>query len=112
MKITLISPTNKVKEVPTGFSWTYLLFGPLVSLFRADFVDVILYFVAYALLAYFIPQSGAPGLAHYIAVMLNLIGSATYNNGWIRRHVYKGWRAATPLDIQKLTSLHIKVGKQ
>lgn len=112
MRITLISPNGKVKEIPTGFSWTYLFFGPLVPLFRADWGEFILYVVFFAILAYLIPRSAAPNFIYYLPFTLNLIRAIPYNKRYIKDLVSRQWRAATPLDIQKLTSLHIKVGEQ
>ena len=113
MKITLISPKGRVKEAPTGFSLTYLLFGPLVPLFRAYWLEFIFYVAFYAIMSYLIPRSGSKDLIYYLPGMMNLYGAVTYNKRYIKGLVQQWhWRAATPLDIQKLTSLHIKVGKQ
>lgn len=89
-----------------------MFFGPLVPLFRSDWGEFIFYVVFFAILAYLIPRSADPNFIHYVPILLNVSGAIPYNKRYIRKLVQHQWRAATPLDIQKLTSLHIKVGEQ
>lgn len=49
MEVTLINKKTEIsKTVPTGFSWTVLLFGCFVPLFRSDFKWAAIMFLATA----------------------------------------------------------------
>lgn len=49
MKVQLKNDIGIVKEVPVGFSWTMLFFGPLVPLFRGDLKWMVLFLLTVAL---------------------------------------------------------------
>ncbi len=46
MLVNLENDVGVIKKVPVGFSWTMLLFGPLVPLFRGDFKWMVLFLLA------------------------------------------------------------------
>jgi hypothetical protein len=49
MKVQLKNDAGIIKEVPVGFSWTMLFFGPLVPLFRGDLKWMVLFLLTVAL---------------------------------------------------------------
>jgi len=46
MLVNLENDVGVIKKVPVGFSWTMLLFGPLVPLFRGDLKWMVLFLLA------------------------------------------------------------------
>lgn len=79
--------TNQVKRVKAGFSWTTLLFGAFVPLFRADWTWFLLMLVSNIVLAFYVSPYGALGLEIVLAFI--------YNKYYIQRLETKGFK---PMD--------------
>ena len=59
MKVKMHNQTsNKTKSVPTGFSWTTMLFSGFPALFRGDFGYAIMIFVSSCLSGYIVGNFG------------------------------------------------------
>ena len=79
MKTMVNLTTGHKEEVPTGFSFTGLLFGVFVPLFRGDFVTVIVCLAVCIVTAGF----GVLVIWPFLAFC--------YNGYYIRRMEEKGW---------------------
>lgn len=84
MAFTQITLTNgrQSKVAPAGFSWTFLLFGAFVPLFRGDFLNALGFFVL-SIVANLI----LPGAAFFVA----LGGAFIYNKYYINQLLDKGY---------------------
>jgi hypothetical protein len=70
--------TNETRQAPVGFSWTTLLFGFCVPLFRGDFLNSIIQFVLMCL-------TGGISM---------LVFCTIYNKQYIKSLVSKGFEAS------------------
>lgn len=84
-----LTKDNKAKSVPVGFSFTTFLFSFFPSLFRGDFIAVLV-----ILAMIFIP----------FAALLFPCVPAMYNRIYIARLLKDGWRM-TDIDAQQYASL-------
>jgi len=78
--------TGELRDVPVGFSWTSLLFGPFVPLFRGDlkyFFGIVLGGFVFGILTY--------GIA---ALVLWIWQAFSYNQRYVRSLLEKGYKPA------------------
>lgn len=95
MEIDLINKkTNEVKTAPLGFSWTVLLFGCFVPLFRSDFKWAAIMFLATASMATFTMGFGG--------IIVTIIFGFIYNNLYITDLLNKGFEPRNQKTIDKL----------
>lgn len=93
--------TGLSKEGFYGYSWTTLFFGPLVPLFRADFLT----FLGYVIIVFIISlmTSGIGGFFTFI------IWSFFYNNFYTKKLLDRGYKFNGNTDENKLASTALGV---
>ena len=84
MKIVFEHPsTGEIKVAPVGFSWSTLLFGALIPLYRGDYKWAILMFIIDCLT---------------LIVIGHFIFAVIYNEIFIKDLVRKGFRVRDVID--------------
>ncbi|MCL1605967.1 HrgC protein [Phascolarctobacterium sp. ET69] len=73
--------TGVIKNVPTGYSWTTLLFGFFPALFRGDLKWAVIFFIANITIAWFTLGIGA--------LIFNIVFAAFYNKIYIKELMAK-----------------------
>ena len=99
MAVAILENNGLRKEVRLGFSWTTFLFGFFVPIFRQDWKNAGIFFVA-GLVAAIVGQFtfGLSGLV--LAIVLGL----KYNQMYVKSLIEKGWKPVSDTDKQLLTS--------
>lgn len=84
MKIQLKNKyTQRVKEAPVGYSWTLLVFGAFVPLFRKDWLSTIVLMVL---------NLTVVCLGGYIVEwVIDALFAALYNKYYINKMLASGW---------------------
>lgn len=94
MKIRIKNQTGYIKEVKVGFSWTTLLFGFFVPLFRGDWK----WFAIMLLVCLVV---GGTTMIPWIA---SFVFAFTYNNQYLKAMLEKGWIPADESSANVLDS--------
>ncbi len=107
-KVALLSPKGDIKTAPVGFSFTILLFGLFVCLFRKDWLRVAVWF-AMIFLGGFISifEPVFEGLFMVITFVFNVVMAFIYNKVYIRSLLRKGYEPMREED--KLTLAHKEI---
>ncbi|GAY74318.1 hypothetical protein [Lentilactobacillus kosonis] len=91
MKILVQHPlTKKIKTVPFGYSWTFLLFNWFVPLFRKDWLTAFGLLLANLAVTYL---SGADG--NFGLVAMYAVYAGFYNKDYAKRLLKRGYQ---PVD--------------
>ncbi|WP_333604143.1 hypothetical protein [Lactobacillus acetotolerans] len=89
--------TQRVIEAPVGYSWTLLLFGAFVPLFRKDWQATIVLMVL-NLSVYF--------LGGYIAeLIIDAVFAALYNKYFIAKMLNSGWEPLNKASQEAINHL-------
>ena len=78
---------SAVKDVPTGFSWTTLFFGPLPALFRGDLKWAVIQFIVH--IAVGLVTAGFGTIVTWVAFAI------IYNGRYEQDLRAAGWRELT-----------------
>lgn len=100
MKIQLKNKyTQQVTEAPVGYSWTILLFGAFVPLFRKDWSSTLVLMVL-NLSVFF--------LGGYIAeLVIDAVFAALYNKYYIAKMLANGWEPLNKSSQEAINRLSI-----
>ncbi|MBF0775524.1 hypothetical protein BVE84_04085 [Streptococcus azizii] len=96
MKVTVMSPIGQMKQVPVGFSWTALLFGFFVPLFRQDWKWAGIMLGVGIVLGALSNSLNIP----YSVLGVGVVWGMLYNKLHIKELLAKGWTPATDLDAE------------
>lgn len=85
-KIYMKNPhTGQLREAPVGFSWTFLIFGGFVGLYRKDYFEGLLWVVG----------------AIITSGLTSLIGGFIYNKRFLKKLLNEGFKvtnATMPIE--------------
>ena len=86
MKMVTLVKNGQLKQVPSGFSWTTLLFGALVPLYRLDFLGALFCFAL---------SLATGGISH-------LVFPFFYNRAYLKKCLASGYE---PFDDETRSAL-------
>ena len=115
MKIRLKNEDDRVKVCKAGFSFTTLIFGPFVPLYRADFLWTGIMFVFHVVLNYIVSKlpiiTSSRTLYGFLGVTFisNIVFALIYNRIFIKNTLLEGYTGYDKEDEENLIKKHFSV---